>query len=155
MEPVVPEYRAPRRTDADWAVTSTGGRGRAVVRSLHLQPHELEEHNRRLQWKYAEIAQREVRFAAEQAEDAEVLIVAYGTAARVARTACERARKSGLRAGIFRPITPGRSHPRHWHAASQLARCWCSSCRRDSWSRTSDWPSRAARPYSCTAEQAA
>jgi 2-oxoglutarate ferredoxin oxidoreductase subunit alpha len=106
MEPVVPQYRTPDRIATDWAATATGGvRAPRVVRSLHLQPHELEEHNRRLQAKYAEISRRETRFAAEQADDAEILIVAYGTAARVARTACERARAVGLRAGIFRPIT--------------------------------------------------
>lgn len=106
MEPVVPSYREPERIDFDWAATSTGGsRPPRVVRSLHLQPHDLEEHNRRLQWKYSEIAQREVRFETEQLDDADIAIVAYGTAARVARTACERARAAGLRLGIFRPIT--------------------------------------------------
>ncbi|HEY6013107.1 MAG TPA: hypothetical protein VIU37_03845, partial [Candidatus Limnocylindrales bacterium] len=47
----------------------------------------------------------EVRWAGEYLEDAEIVVVAYGTAARVARTAVERAREHGLPAGIFRPIT--------------------------------------------------
>ena len=58
-----------------------------------------------MQAKFAAIAEREVRWAGEQLEDAEIVIVAYGTAARVARTAIERARAVGLRAGLFRPIS--------------------------------------------------
>lgn len=106
MEPVIPEYRNPEHPEFDWAVTSTGGdRAPRVVRSLHLQPHDLEAHNEHLQEKFARISQDEVRFATEDLDDADIAIVAYGTAARVARTACERARAEGIRAGIFRPIT--------------------------------------------------
>ena len=76
-----------------------------VVRSLHLRPEDLEAHNRTLQSKFAAIAEREVRWAGEHLEDAEIVIVAYGTSARVARTAIERAHEHGLRAGLFRPIS--------------------------------------------------
>ncbi len=62
-------------------------------------------HNQHLQAKFATITEREVRWAGEQLEDAEIVVVAYGTAARVARTAIRRAREIGLRAGLFRPIT--------------------------------------------------
>jgi len=58
-----------------------------------------------LQAKFATIAEREVRWAGEHLEDAEIVIVADGTAARVARTAIERARDVGLRAGLCRPIS--------------------------------------------------
>ena len=105
MEPVVPQYRTPERREFDWALTGADGRIPRVVRSLHLQPYELEAHNEHLQEKFAQIAQNETRFATEDAEDADILIVAYGTAARVARTACDRARAEGVRAGIFRPVT--------------------------------------------------
>lgn len=106
MEPVVPQYRTPERHEFDWALSGTGGkREPRVVRSLHLQPYELEEHNQHLQEKYAEIARNEVRFATEDLDDADICIVGYGTAARVARTACERARANGIKAGIFRPIS--------------------------------------------------
>ena len=105
MEPVVPNYRMPQRLDPDWALTGAAGRAPRVVRSLHLQPEDLELHNNHLQAKYAEISRNEVRFETEQLDDAEIVIVAYGTAARVARTACERAREQDLRAGIFRPIS--------------------------------------------------
>jgi 2-oxoglutarate ferredoxin oxidoreductase subunit alpha len=105
MEPVVPVYRTPIRPASDWALTGADGRPARVVRSLHLRPEDLERHNRHLQAKYATIEEREVRWAGERLEDAEIAIVAYGTAARVARTAIERARDHGLAVGLFRPIS--------------------------------------------------
>jgi 2-oxoglutarate ferredoxin oxidoreductase subunit alpha len=75
------------------------------VRSLHLKPEDLEAHNRHLPAKFAAMAEREVRHASEHLEDADLVIVAYGTAARVARTAIARARAEGLRAGLLRPIS--------------------------------------------------
>jgi 2-oxoglutarate/2-oxoacid ferredoxin oxidoreductase subunit alpha len=105
MEPILAEYRTPARTSGSWQLTGAIGRPPRVVRSLHLQPEALEEHNLHLQAKFDQIGQREVRWATEQLDDAEVAIVAYGTAARVARTAVERLRDDGIRAGIFRPIT--------------------------------------------------
>ncbi|MBI3747753.1 MAG: 3-methyl-2-oxobutanoate dehydrogenase subunit VorB [Chloroflexi bacterium] len=105
MEPVVPEYRMPPRLDSDWSLSGADGRKPRVVHSLDLKPEDLEVHNLALQAKFAEIAEHEVRWAGEYLEDAEIVVVAYGTAARVARTAVERAREHGLPAGIFRPIT--------------------------------------------------
>jgi len=105
MEPVRPAFREAAWDSADWELTGAAGRPPRVIRSLHLLPEDLEAHNRRLQSKFATIAEREERWAGEQLDDAEVVVVAYGTAARVARTAIERAREAGLRAGLFRPIT--------------------------------------------------
>ena len=105
MEPVVPAYRCPPRQPTDWAVEGAAGRPPRVVRSLHLQPEALEAHNRHLQAKYAVILRDEVRWDGEGLDDAELVIVAYGTAARVARTAIERAREAGLRVGLFRPVS--------------------------------------------------
>ncbi len=105
MEPVEERYRTPPRPRSEWAVGGADGRAPRVVKSLHLRPEELDEHNRHLQAKYREIERREVRWAGERLDDAELAIVAYGTAARVARTAVERVRAGGLRAGLFRPIT--------------------------------------------------
>ena len=105
MEPVELTFRTPPRVAADWAVTGADGRPPRVVKSMRLEPEILEVHNRHLQAKFAEIAAREVRWAGEHLDDAELVIVAYGTAARVARTAIARARDDGLRAGLFRPIT--------------------------------------------------
>ena len=105
MEPVVPAYRLPPRQEFDWAATGAAGRRPRVVRSLHLKPEDLEVHNEHLQAKYRAIEAAEVRWTGELLDDAELVIVAYGTAARVARTAIRQAREGGLRAGLFRPIS--------------------------------------------------
>ncbi len=105
MEPVEDVFREPPRLDADWALSGADGREPRVVRSLHLKPEALEAHNRHLRVKENAIRDAETRWAGEQLEDADLVIVAYGTAARVARTAITRARESGLKAGLFRPIT--------------------------------------------------
>jgi 2-oxoglutarate ferredoxin oxidoreductase subunit alpha len=105
MEPVMPVYRTPPREPGGWELTGADGRPPRIVRSLHLRPEDLEAHNLALQEKYATITEREVRWVGEDLEDAEIAIVAYGTAARVARTAIERARAQGLRIGMFRPIS--------------------------------------------------
>jgi 2-oxoglutarate ferredoxin oxidoreductase subunit alpha len=105
MEPVVPVFRTPPRLPNDWATDGARGREPRVLKSLALQPEKLEAHNDELQAKFRLIAEREVRWAGEMLDDAEVVVVAYGTAARVARTAIERARAAGVRAGLFRPIT--------------------------------------------------
>ncbi|MBI2781368.1 MAG: 3-methyl-2-oxobutanoate dehydrogenase subunit VorB [Chloroflexi bacterium] len=105
MEPVMPTFRMPDWDTASWELTGADGREPRVVKSLHLRPEDLEVHNAHLQAKFATITEREVRWAGEQLEDAEVVVVAYGTAARVARTAIERARADGLHVGLFRPIT--------------------------------------------------
>jgi 2-oxoglutarate/2-oxoacid ferredoxin oxidoreductase subunit alpha len=105
MEPVVPGFRTVPRTPADWVVDGADDRAPRVVRSLHISPIELEQANDVLQATYAEITAREQRWAGAALDDAEVVVVAYGTAARVAHTAVERARDEGLRAGLFRPIT--------------------------------------------------
>jgi 2-oxoglutarate/2-oxoacid ferredoxin oxidoreductase subunit alpha len=105
MEPVELRFREPERRTFDWALTGAAGREPRVIRSLHLQPEELERHNDALQAKYAEIVRSEVRWAGELLDDAELVVVAYGTAARVARTAIAGARAAGLRAGLLRPIS--------------------------------------------------
>ena len=131
MEPVELVFREPARPANEWVLTGADGRPPRVVRSLHLKPEDLEAHNRHLQAKYATIAEREVRHAGEHLDDAELVIVAYGTAARVARTAVTLARADGIRAGLLRPISlwpfPARPSPisRGASAASSS-----SSCRR-------------------------
>ncbi len=105
MEPVAPHFRSIPRPPADWALEGASGREPRVLKSLSLRAEDLERHNLVLQANFAEIAAREPRWAGESLDGAEVIVVAYGTAARVARTAVQRARDDGLRAGLFRPIT--------------------------------------------------
>ena len=105
MEPVLPAFRNPPRTSDAWRLSGADGRSPRVIRSLNLHPEDLEKHNVALEATYATITEREVRWAGEELDDADVVIVAYGTAARIARTAMARARESGLKVGLFRPIT--------------------------------------------------
>jgi 2-oxoglutarate/2-oxoacid ferredoxin oxidoreductase subunit alpha len=106
MEPVRPDFPTLEKQHPDWAIEGAPAtREPRSIKSLNLRAEDLEAHNVELQAVYAEITEREVRWAGESLEDAEVVLVAYGTAARVARTAVERARERGIRAGLFRPIT--------------------------------------------------
>lgn len=83
-----------------WATTGARGRPHNVINSLYIEPEKLEEVNLRLQARY-EAASEEVQYAEEDLEEAELALVAYGTAARVSVSAVREAR----RAGLFRPIT--------------------------------------------------
>lgn len=91
---------------AEWAVGYMKQRGsRALVKSLYLDPEELEAHNWKLQAKYAEMTKNEKRHEIYLADDAEILIAAYGTVARIARTAINELRAEGVKVGLFRPIS--------------------------------------------------
>ena len=105
MEPVELRFRHPARRTFDWALTGAAGRPARIVKSIDLVPEVLERRNLALQQKYAAIKRHEVRYETWQLEDAEYAIVAYGTAARVARSAIARGRERGIRVGLFRPVT--------------------------------------------------
>ena len=92
--------------DHPWALTgAAGGRERRIVKSFYWRPGELEEFNQRLRAKYARMEDALPRWEADRADDADVLLVAYGTSARIARDAVTHARADGIRAGLLRPIT--------------------------------------------------
>jgi 2-oxoglutarate ferredoxin oxidoreductase subunit alpha len=105
MEPVNLRFRTPARHHTDWALTGASGREPRIIKSIDLVPEVLERRNLDLQHKYRDISRHEVRWDEWQLEDAEFAIVAYGTAARVARSAVARARDKGIKVGLFRPIT--------------------------------------------------
>ncbi len=112
MEKVVlPPFR-PRRTDEEvreqcpWAATGKHGRDHHnVITSLELESQKMEKNNERLQKKYEEICKNEARYKAYYADDAEYLIVAFGTVARICLKAIEEARAKGVKIGLLRPIT--------------------------------------------------
>jgi 2-oxoglutarate ferredoxin oxidoreductase subunit alpha len=105
-EPFVPHPHEPReRFERPWAVTGCAGRERLRVKSLFLDEEEIERHNWRLKEKYDRIAAAETRHEAYRLDDAEVVLVAFGTAARVCKTAVQLARAEGIAAGLLRPIT--------------------------------------------------
>jgi 2-oxoglutarate ferredoxin oxidoreductase subunit alpha len=108
MEPVV--FRDPVRLEdlpkKDWILTGCAGREPRAIFSMYLgQQGELYQHNLRLQEKYDRITAKEQRWETIQTDDAEIIVVAYGTAARIAESAMEELRGQGLAVGLFRPIT--------------------------------------------------
>ena len=112
MEKVVLPPFKPRRTEEEimkecpWATFGCiGGRKPNIITSLELQPEAMEAHNIHLQKKYDEIRRTEVRYETQQCDDADYIIVAFGSAARIAQKAIEIAREEGIKVGLFRPIT--------------------------------------------------
>ncbi len=109
MEPVELPEITPKRFEKPWALRGAqpGETGR-VIRSLFMSPGEdgkLEQQNYKLQAKYDRMAEREVLFESVRMDDAEIALVAYGTSARIAKTAIEAARAEGIRVGLIRPVT--------------------------------------------------
>ncbi|HHI69341.1 MAG TPA: 3-methyl-2-oxobutanoate dehydrogenase subunit beta, partial [Planctomycetes bacterium] len=105
MEPVEFPEREPVLVDKPWATTGCKGREPNIVKSLLLDPYELEEHNRKLQQKYERMKREDVRVETVDLDGAEVVLCAYGTTSRVCRTAMERLRETGVKVGLVRPIT--------------------------------------------------
>ena len=110
MEPVeMPEYVKPADLpEKTWAATGWKpgcGRERAIINSLYIDPNRLEEHVQKLYAKYAVMEETECRWQEELTDDADYVIVAYGTTARIARSAMRRLREQGVRVGLIRPIT--------------------------------------------------
>lgn len=90
----------------EWATTGKGSsRERNIITSLDLDPDGQEDFNHKLQAKYEEIRKNEVRFEEFQCNDAEYILVAYGTSARVCQKSVQIAREQGIKAGLLRPIT--------------------------------------------------
>jgi len=90
----------------DWATTGKPStRERNIITSLDLDSNGMELHNQKLQAKYDEIKKNEVRYEEFQVNDAEYLLVAYGTSARVCQKAVQLLREEGIKVGLLRPIT--------------------------------------------------
>jgi len=89
----------------DWAVRGKGKGEQRVVKSLFLGDGELEAHNWKLHAKYGVLKEKESRWEEFQTADAELLVTAFGSAARIAKTAVMMAREEGLKVGLLRPIT--------------------------------------------------
>ena len=102
LPPMQPEVPA---EPPGWAVAGVPGRPRSVIASIHLQPEVAEAFNRRLQARQSTIRVNEVRWAEFETADADYLVVAFGTAGRVAQSAVKLARAKGLRVGLLRPIS--------------------------------------------------
>lgn len=106
MEPVeMPPMRDLYPRARDWELTGAVNRPRRFNTSLFLQPEELERMNRALSEKDAAICADEARYVERHVADAELLVVAFGSAARIAQTAVKEARARGLNVGLFRPVS--------------------------------------------------
>jgi 2-oxoglutarate ferredoxin oxidoreductase subunit alpha len=111
MEPVtMPEFKTEEQIafDKPWAASgwSEGcGRPRAIVNSLYIEDAALEALHQRLQAQYRIIEEKEVRFENYRTEDAEIILVAYGTISRVCRSAIDDLAEEGIKVGMVRPIT--------------------------------------------------
>ena len=109
MEPV--EFK--KRTSAqvhkcirkDWVLDGCKGREPRKIRSLLLEDGSLETFNRKLQKKYAEIKDKEVRCEILYGDDSDIVVVAYGTTSRISRNAVERLRSEGKKIGLLRPVS--------------------------------------------------
>ncbi len=106
MEPVVLERKTGRELPAkDWSLTGAKDREQNIVRSLWLKEGALEAHNNKLQARYEQIQRDEVICEQYEVDDAEIVVVAYGVAARIVRGAVTRAREEGIKVGWIRPVT--------------------------------------------------
>lgn len=107
MEPVsFPENEAGKSIDKPWAACGhQNKRAHNVINSLYLTPQELEELVVARFKRYEQITACEQRCEEYRTEDADIVIAAYGAAARVSHSAVEMAREKGIKAGLLRPIT--------------------------------------------------
>ncbi|MDD4904290.1 MAG: 3-methyl-2-oxobutanoate dehydrogenase subunit beta, partial [Candidatus Bipolaricaulis sp.] len=100
-EPIDPAT-LPRKT---WATTGAAGRDPNIILSFDLSPENLKRMNDELQARYREIERHEIRYEEAEVADADLVIAAYGSTARIAKSVLRMARAEGLKVGLFRPIT--------------------------------------------------
>lgn len=111
MEKVVLPPQRERMTEEEirekypWATVGNTRNKPNIITSLELDPKVMEENNHRLQAKYEAIEKNEVRYELTQCEDADYIIVAFGSASRIAAKTLEIARENGYKVGLVRPIT--------------------------------------------------
>ncbi|MDP2089914.1 MAG: 3-methyl-2-oxobutanoate dehydrogenase subunit VorB [Flavobacteriaceae bacterium] len=113
MEKVYLKEQKPRWTDEeiykmhnDWATFGRkNGRERNIITSLDLKSEKMEKRVHRLYKKYAQMEEEDLRYETIQCEDAEYIIVAYGSSARIAQKTVDLARAKGIKVGLLRPIT--------------------------------------------------
>ena len=89
----------------DWALTGANGRRRNIIKSFYPVQGELEEFNAKLQEKYSLIKSKEVRYEEINTENADIVIIAYGTCARICKEVLMKNKTSNIKVGLLRPIT--------------------------------------------------
>lgn len=93
------------KMSGEWALTGRRDRKHNIVTSLELEAPRQEAFNKKLQAKYREIEEKEVRFEKINCDDADYIFIAYGSSARICQKSMDIARKEGIKVGILRPIT--------------------------------------------------
>ncbi len=127
MEPV--EFKAPKKRELPakaWAATGWDGksRERAVINSLYIEIRQMLDVQERILKRYELIKKEETRAEEFMMEDAEICIAAYGTTARIAKSAIMKARAEGIKAGLIRPITLWPFHDRAFHKAAERVKAF-------------------------------
>ena len=105
MEPVEFPDPRPEPPRDDWAIYADKESKHNLISSIFLDSEELEEHNRKLQRKYSEIQDKEVRYESFMMDDAKTVLIGYGIVSRVLKSAVEYLREAGHKVGMLRPIT--------------------------------------------------
>ena len=106
MEPAeLPPMAEVKRKNWDWATNGAIGRERRVLSSIYIEPHDEEVTNLRLFKRWQEIQKNEIRYKEYFLDDAEFMVVGFGTAGRVALSAVRAARQQGIKVGLLRPVT--------------------------------------------------
>jgi 2-oxoglutarate ferredoxin oxidoreductase subunit alpha len=106
MEPVeLPPMREVKRKEFPWATSGAMGRERRFLTSIYLEPAEEEQTNLRLLKRWEEVEKNELRYKEYFLDDAEIVVIGFGTAGRIALSAVRAARAQGIKVGLFRPVT--------------------------------------------------
>ena len=106
MEPVeLPEFQPLRTTPPAWAVGSPDSKEHVVMTSINIDPPNQEQFNVKMMTRWQEVEKNEVRYKGYYLDDAEYVVIGYGTAGRIALTAVRAAREQGLKIGLLRPIS--------------------------------------------------
>ena len=106
MEPVeMPPFRELKTEVPEWAVRGAEGRESRALSSIYINPNDQEQTNIRLLKRKMEMEEKEVRYKEFFMDDAELVIIGFGTAGRIASSAIRKAREQGIKVGLLRPIT--------------------------------------------------
>ncbi len=105
MEPLLVRSKSSKAPAKPWALTGCKNRQPNIIKSFYMAEGELEKANLRLQKKYKAIKEKEQRYESLYLEDAKIILVAYGTMARIAKGAVKTLRENGKKIGLIRPIT--------------------------------------------------
>ncbi len=106
MEPAeMPPMRPINKARPSWALTGADGRAKNIITSIYLDPEQMEQLNLRIQAKLNQIRPAELRWKEFMTEDAEILLIAFGTMGRVCYSALKQARAAGIKVGLLRPIS--------------------------------------------------